>query len=290
MFERYTEKARRVIFFARYEASQLGSPVIATEHLLLGLVRENPYILVNILKLKDADTLRAQVEGVSKTKDRISTAIDLPLDDPAKRVLKYAEEEANRLAHRHIGPEHLLLGLTREEKCLAAKLLREHNFNPTQFREDLLNPTPALDAAFASHPVRHYATSAPHPPKILEDIRVHGELRNAEFIRRAVKKLREISWHWQKRDWHPRDVVVHRENRTVSFNISLAKTDPDFEVVKHGWTHDYCKICQWELRDSKDAPDHSSGYTNGRDWLCAECYEKFIARDDFFSSSYQDLT
>ena len=293
MFERYTEKARRAIFFARYEASQFGSPYIATDHVLLGLLRENKYILVNILRLQDEDTVRREIETRSGKKEKTSTQIDLPLDDESKRVLKYAAEEADRLNHRHIGTEHLLLGLAHEEKSFAAHLLQARGFNPQKFREDLLKPTPAMEGAFSARPTRHYTAHVVSKVGTgnLEDIKLHGEARNGEFVRRAVKKLREVSWHWQKQSWAARDIVIHRKDRALSFDASLAKTSPEeFELVPEGWNKDYCKICQWELFPSKDQTDHSTGYTNGRDWLCTECYEKFITRDDFFSSNYPELT
>src|SRR5271155_2193330 len=102
MFERYTEKARRVIFFARYEASQYGSPCIETEHLLLGLLRENK-ALHRWLPKTTAEAIRRRVDEHSPKHPRTSTAIDLPLSEAAKRVLKHAMGEADGLSHRHIG-------------------------------------------------------------------------------------------------------------------------------------------------------------------------------------------
>jgi hypothetical protein len=126
MFERYTEKARRTIFFARYEASQFGSPEIETEHLLMGLLRENQALAQRVLP-SDAsvETIRKQIEGHSPPRQKVSTSVDLPLSHECKRVLAYGAEEAERLNHMHIGAEHLLLGLLREEGCFAAQLLRE---------------------------------------------------------------------------------------------------------------------------------------------------------------------
>ena len=110
MFERYTEKARRVIFFARYEASAFGSPVIDTEHLLLGLLREDKSVYRWLPKI-DLQTIRQRVFELSPKLPSTSTAVDLPLSDAAKRVLKYAADEAERLANRHIETYHLFLAL-----------------------------------------------------------------------------------------------------------------------------------------------------------------------------------
>src|ERR671924_1885726 len=101
MFERYTEKARRVIFFARYEASQFGSPYIETEHLLLGLLREDKALTNRFLRS------HASVESIRK----------------------------------HIGTEHLLLGLLREEKCFAAEILHERGLRLSTIREELARTT-----------------------------------------------------------------------------------------------------------------------------------------------------
>src|SRR6266849_2191554 len=103
MFERYTEKARRATFFGRYEASQLGSPFIETEHLLLGLFRENKELMRQVLPKVDFETARQDVVSRLKSDtDSIPTNVDLPLSERAKRVLMYAAEEAGRLNHRHI--------------------------------------------------------------------------------------------------------------------------------------------------------------------------------------------
>lgn len=136
MFERYTEKARRVIFFARYEASQFGSPYIESEHLLLGIVREDKALTNRFLRSEVA-SIRKQVEGQTTTREKTSTSVDLPLSNESKRVLAYAGEEAERLAHKHIGTEHLLLGLLREEKCFAAQILVERGVRLSQAREEL---------------------------------------------------------------------------------------------------------------------------------------------------------
>src|ERR1700742_1766059 len=126
MFERYTEKARRVIFFARYEASSFGSPYIETEHILLGVLREDKVLGQRFFQEDGAaDSIRKQVEAGTTVREKISTSVDLPLSNECKRVLAYAAEEAELFSHPHIGTEHLLLGLLREEKCFAAEMLRE---------------------------------------------------------------------------------------------------------------------------------------------------------------------
>src|SRR3954469_15539701 len=138
MFERYTERARRVIFFARYEASQFGSTTIETEHLLLGLIREDKNLTNRFLRNHSSiESIRKEIEGRTTIREKVSTSIDLPLSNECKRILAYAAEEAERLNHRHIGTEHLLLGILREEKCVAAEILQERGLRLNTIREEL---------------------------------------------------------------------------------------------------------------------------------------------------------
>jgi ATP-dependent Clp protease ATP-binding subunit ClpC len=97
MFERYTEKARRVIFFARYEASQLGSPFIETEHLLLAILREDKTLMAMFVPREATETVRQQIESKKAREKWISTSVDLPLSQESKRVLVCGAEEADRL-------------------------------------------------------------------------------------------------------------------------------------------------------------------------------------------------
>jgi hypothetical protein len=173
MFERYTDKARRVIFFARYEASELGSPVIESEFLLLGILREEPHAANRWLGGGDwIARLREEITNCFPQRDRIATSVDLPLSDEAKRVLGYAAEEAERLAHQHIGVEHLFLALLHEPESRAGQLLQAQGLQISKMREGLAKePGPAAAPAFSSGaqggrvPVPHTPqTSLPMPP------------------------------------------------------------------------------------------------------------------------------
>src|SRR6266516_4541276 len=139
MFERYTEKARRVIFFARYEASQFGAPAIEPEHLLLGLMREDKTLTGRFFPRAQVsiESIRKEIEGRTLLRDKISTSVELPLAPETKRVLAYAHEESDRLQHRHIGTEHLLLGLLREERSMAAEILYERGLRLNAVRDEI---------------------------------------------------------------------------------------------------------------------------------------------------------
>ena len=140
MFERYTERARRVLFFARYEASQLGSISIETEHLLLGLIREGKGLTSRIFARShlSLENIRKDIEGRTVFREKVSTSVEIPFSAETKRVLQYAAEEADRLLHNYIGTEHLLLGILREERSVAATILMEKGMRLHQVREDIV--------------------------------------------------------------------------------------------------------------------------------------------------------
>ena len=140
MFERYTERSRRVIFFARYEALQYGSQVIAPEHILLGLMREDKNLSARFFPFNGTltvDTIRRDVEQRIVLKERIPQSSELHLAPLTKRILFYANEESRQLKNRHIGPEHLLLGLVREERSVAAEILFGYGLQLRDVRDEM---------------------------------------------------------------------------------------------------------------------------------------------------------
>jgi methylmalonyl-CoA/ethylmalonyl-CoA epimerase len=138
MFERYTEGARRTVFFARYEASMDGSKSIEPEHILIGMLHDRGEPLPRLLPAEmTLDNLRKRVRAGADEREKIATSVELPLAPEAKKVLAYAHEESDRLGHRHIGNEHLLLGLLRTEGTLAEAVLREYGLDLTHLRESI---------------------------------------------------------------------------------------------------------------------------------------------------------
>jgi len=137
MFERFTERARRVIFFGRYEAGMLGSTWIETEHLLLGLMREDE-VLPRELSIKAKEGIRRRIEEQRVTAS-IPMSTDLPLSRDSQRVLSLGAEESDKLHHKSIDSGHLVLGLLRID-CLATRLLREHGIEYQSFRKSIGPP------------------------------------------------------------------------------------------------------------------------------------------------------
>ena len=147
MFERYTELARRALFFSRYEASECGSLSIEAEHLLLGLLRDNHGLSGQVFS-KHAVSYEAVRAEVRIGREKVPTSVEIPFSESAKNALQLAKAEADRLLHKHIGNEHLLLGLLAEGKSHAAEMLSRHGLSLDGVRSEivtLLKETPQRD-------------------------------------------------------------------------------------------------------------------------------------------------
>jgi len=141
MFEKFTEKAKRILFLARYEASQQGSQAIGSEHILLGLLKEGEETTRELFTRANVsmELLRAELERHGPTREKLSTSVEIPFSEETKKGLQYAEEEAERLMHPHIGTEHILLGLLRMESSPAGRMLAERGMRLFAVREDAVN-------------------------------------------------------------------------------------------------------------------------------------------------------
>jgi len=137
MFERYTERARRTIFVARYEAAEVGAKEIENEHLLLGLIRESHHLLRYLPGLDYIDMLRNELLATIPHGET-NTSPDIPLGTATKRTLMYAAEEAETLGHHNVGTEHLFLALLREPDTTVAKMCIKHGAELAKARQLLL--------------------------------------------------------------------------------------------------------------------------------------------------------
>jgi hypothetical protein len=188
MFERYTEPARRSVFFARYEASQFGSQFIEQEHLLLGVFREAKSLIPALSSARREQILR-QVEARMARRDKISTSIDLPLSEESRRAMTYAVEEADLLHHKEIDCGHLMLGLLRLEPSAAGELLL-----PFGIGYD------SVKAIVAARPEtvlkKEGEPSGPvHPLSLF----VSGAARHLEFLREAEAHERLKAGAWTRK-------------------------------------------------------------------------------------------
>jgi hypothetical protein len=149
MFERYTERARRTIFVARYEAAELGAQEIDNEHLLLGLIRESHHLLRYLPNLDYIDMLRNEVLATVPSRE-INASPNIPMAASAKRCLAYAAEEAETLGHQNVGTEHLFLALLREPESNVARLCTKFGAELSKARQLLI----ASDYEAATRPSR----------------------------------------------------------------------------------------------------------------------------------------
>jgi len=141
MFERFTDRARKVMQLANQEAQRFNHEYIGTEHILLGLVKEGSGVAANVLKNLDIDLkkVRVEVEKFVQTGPDMVTIGRLPQTPRAKKVIDYSIEEARNLNHNYVGTEHLLLGLLREQEGVAAQVLMSLGLKLEDVREEVLN-------------------------------------------------------------------------------------------------------------------------------------------------------
>ncbi|MFN4257653.1 MAG: ATP-dependent Clp protease ATP-binding subunit [Gemmataceae bacterium] len=141
MYERFTDRARKVMQLANQEAQRFNHEYIGTEHILLGLVKEGSGVAANVLKNLDIDLrkIRMEVEKIVQAGPDMVTMGKLPQTPRAKKVIEYSIEEARNLNHNYVGTEHLLLGLLREQEGVAAQVLMNLGLKLEDVREEVLN-------------------------------------------------------------------------------------------------------------------------------------------------------
>lgn len=214
MFQRYTELARRVIFSARYEASQSGSPLIETEHLLLGLLREDRTLAETFFGSPNAlGDVWKKIELRSKAS---SAAVDLPLSNNSKLALSATANEADRLSSKPISTEHLLLGLLHVKTGLASQILREYD----------------LELA----PVREHLKKHRHAPSLAQDYEEPPEGAPPE-IAEALSKLR--------------DIVKQMEQAVANRDFEKARAYSDAERIARAGLRALCEqhgLDHWRFR------------------------------------------
>ena len=181
MFERLTDRARKVMALANQEAQRFNHEYIGTEHILLGLVKEGSGVGANVLKNLDIDLrkVRLEVEKLVKSGPEMVTMGKLPQTPRAKKVIEYAIEEARNLNHNYVGTEHLLLGLLREHDGVAAQVLMNLGLKLEEVREEVLN----LLGAGADQE-RDEAPQAPSEPQAQEP----GPTEGGSTARRGKSK------------------------------------------------------------------------------------------------------
>jgi hypothetical protein len=232
MFERFTQKARRVIFFGRYETSQFGSEFIESEHLLLALLREDKELAwrANL----NSELVRKEVESRIHIREKISTSIELPVSTDCKRALAYATEEAEALGHGFIDTGHLLLGLLRVETSMAAIVLRQQGVNYETLKEIVRGAAkPSPPSAVAPKSARRRAVERSNAWDERE-VRAAAPSLNAPLIRLqqlvegAVKHLDTDSEGYgeqrlKRRPWSRKEALGHLIDCATTHHQWLAR-------------------------------------------------------------------
>jgi ATP-dependent Clp protease ATP-binding subunit ClpC len=200
MFERYTERARRVIFWSRYIASQRGSPEIEVEHLLMGLLREDMSLAERFLGSPWAvESVWRRVEQSKPVRERPLGLGDLPLTNEGKRVLAFAVGEGDRVSNKKIGTEYLLLGLLREKKSLAAQILDERGVRLESVRKELARMP--HDDGIRKEFVRERDSLPEEIVELQNRIRLIASSHREAFLNHDLEKARAYSEEErQKRD------------------------------------------------------------------------------------------
>ena len=147
-FDRFTAKARQALFFSRYEASQLGSPMIEPEHILLGVVRAGQDLENDVLARAGLSLVaaRAGVAPATQVREPLDSSVVIPFSNVTTLVLRAARAEADRLVHPRVGLAHVVLGLLRARESVAASILQESGIRSDQVRQGL-SVSPAEEPA-----------------------------------------------------------------------------------------------------------------------------------------------
>ena len=195
MFERYTEKARRTIFFARCEASRYGSPCIETQHVLLGLLREDRAPMKGFLGETDFESeIRTEIERRITAHERIPTSVEIPPTAECSQILNFAAEEADRLGHKSVGTEHVLLGMLLMEGSLGAEILQARGLKLAQIRQQLQKI-----AAAAIKP-RWPGSALPKLEDFLSGLKRHGSQELLPFFAKNAHFLDASGKVWNREE------------------------------------------------------------------------------------------
>jgi len=243
MFERYTEKARRAIFFARYEASQFGKNYIESEHLLLGLLREDRG-LIALLRIPSEEGIRKKIEdrlGVNAEKP--ATTVDLPLNPECRRALSYAAEDAEKLGHQNIDTKHLVLGLLRLDGSGVVELLGENQMDHHRFFE-IVREAPSSEPVvpFEVRPRKEPAPE-PEPPTAsalslqLTATRLRNLLKTARPHLKAFSNA-DGAVRLKRKDWSRRQAMGHLIDWTATHHCWIARALTEPKVVVSGYPLD----------------------------------------------------
>jgi ATP-dependent Clp protease ATP-binding subunit ClpC len=220
MFERFTERARQVVVLAQDEARALKHNYIGTEHILLGLLREEEGLAARVLESLDitVEEVRAQVARIVGQGDEVTTG-QIPFTPRAKKVLELALREALSLGHNYIGTEHILLGLVRENEGVAARILLDFDADAEKIRNEIIAMLSSPRGRHGRARERLAPFDPPSPPFMPE---VGQELRRLREEKEAAIEQQRFDEAAALRDWEGR---LTREARSFARAWSARERD-----------------------------------------------------------------
>lgn len=220
-----------MIFFSRYEASELGSRFIETEHVLLGLLREDPSLVAALPYGADGGIRQMVSEKYPANRKGLEVPVDLPLSSEAKRVLTYASEESEQLGHKYIETGHLVLGLLRIEGCLGAKILGKYGIELEQYRESIRDSLAAKLHTAERLPIRPRA-SFRHRPVAADALGPAVQMLDG-MVTQCARVMdgwdeRDAARGLKRRSWTRKEALGHLVNwaDTHQLWIAQALTEP----------------------------------------------------------------
>ena len=195
MFERFTERARQVVVLAQDESRRLGHPYIGTEHILLGLLREEEGIAARVLEQLDVtvEEVRTQVALIVGQGDEVTTG-QIPFTPRGKRTLELALREAVSLGHDYIGTEHILLGLVREKEGLAARILLDFDADAEKIRNEIVRKLSGPGQLAQGEPEADAIelTSPPLAPEVLAELGRLAAEKDAALARQSFEEAASL--------------------------------------------------------------------------------------------------
>jgi hypothetical protein len=238
MFERYNEKARRVIFFARYEASQYGSRQIGTEHILLGVMREGQTLMRQLLGPDvDPGQIRTEIEKVITNGETFSTSVEVPLSGESKKVLQFAAEEAERLGDYYVAIEHFLLGILRVDGSLAARILKERGAQLAPLREQVAKLSNSIDADVKLRTMEE---------AVAELHRFLARLKSSEREESLLRFAKDAQFVDSKGErWRGRE-EIEKESRRLFIAYTKENITSLLETFDAGPGHTFVASVRWE--------------------------------------------
>jgi hypothetical protein len=263
MFERYTEKSRRVIFFARYEASQVGAAMIGTEHLLLAIFREEKDLMCRIFSASALNEIAASLQALPKGEPD-STGSDKALSEESKKVLSNAAQEADALQDRHIKPGHLLMGIFDERDCLAARILSKHATNVEEIRRLIHSKLEGVPADISDYPFDATGRNG------WSKYGIPSHYAYPELVYNSVAQTLIVEVSSVGKQWAPTRLFYRHKDSSTYTQLGTPADDTSYESVVSAANRQIIAFnsLKWTVRSDEEGQKRVGG-----DWAAVHIYD-----------------